>query len=221
MQWTEPAGKLVFIRSRRGAGSATDRPYVSSPMAARARSRWKWRGLFGAIAVLSFVLSVVATVLWVRSYYGEDAVFIYHDAVLGERDSVVASSARGRCYVFYIMDGRTTKQEEPQLVVFHSNATAIPYLSKFWVPHAFLGFGVGFTNPASKFYDSWPRLALTAPHWGICLALAAFPALWVWRGVKRWRRHSAGFCYACGYDLRATPDRCPECGAEARGAAVS
>jgi hypothetical protein len=28
MQWTKPAGTLVEVRSRRGAGSATDRPYV-------------------------------------------------------------------------------------------------------------------------------------------------------------------------------------------------
>ena len=37
MQWAEPAGKLLVFESRRGAGSATDRPHVIPPVATRKR----------------------------------------------------------------------------------------------------------------------------------------------------------------------------------------
>jgi hypothetical protein len=50
------------------------------------------------------------------------------------------------------------------------------------------------------------------PWWFLMLVFAVAPARW----VRRWRRERGagmvGRCRGCGYDLRATPERCPECG---------
>jgi hypothetical protein len=45
---------------------------------------------------------------------------------------------------------------------------------------------------------------------------------WVSRRIwKRLHYRAAGLCQACGYDLRATPDRCPECGTIPNKAEIS
>jgi hypothetical protein len=53
------------------------------------------------------------------------------------------------------------------------------------------------------------------PYWMPMAALAVLP-IFELRHIFRWRRRRHrrlhGLCLVCGYDLRGTPQRCPECG---------
>jgi hypothetical protein len=57
---------------------------------------------------------------------------------------------------------------------------------------------------------TWRVVAV--PYWFLMAVTMVLPVNW-WRRRNRTRRMAAGQCAWCGYDLRATPNRCPECGA--------
>ena len=50
--------------------------------------------------------------------------------------------------------------------------------------------------------------------WLLLVPPAIMPALWIKRLARRRRMLREGLCLQCGYDLRATSGRCPECGSE-------
>jgi hypothetical protein len=54
---------------------------------------------------------------------------------------------------------------------------------------------------------------LIVPYWLLVACSMLLPAIWLFHRSRRKRRRSRKHCPNCNYDLRATPHRCPECGA--------
>ncbi len=84
-----------------------------------------------------------------------------------------------------------------------------------------LGFEQGHWSAAVGMGGNYGNIAgryVSIPIWFLLLLFVPLPARATFRMVRARRRHCAGLCRACGYDLRATPDRCPECGTHVRGA---
>jgi hypothetical protein len=178
------------------------------------------RRLFAGVTSLSLILCLATVGLWVRRYWQYDALLhirvgidptrrfgtetIGTENLLGELDilaerdpgpGTAALSGIGWKYLTYNHYSVT-----PHHMVADKQKRRSASL---------FGFGyVFFQIQPGDFY-----CAVFFPHWFLALLFAILPAVHL-RGILRTRRRNrAGLCPTCGYDLRATPDRCPECGA--------
>jgi tRNA(Ile2) C34 agmatinyltransferase TiaS len=105
---------------------------------------------------------------------------------------------------FYSIDG---EHRRVSVRDFESEfKVAIDWLS---AKHMF-GFGLLTLHPNSHVYGWDSVQKIWFPTWiGIVLSFSPLMILLVERSF---RRRPPCQCRRCGYDLRATPDRCPECG---------
>jgi hypothetical protein len=170
------------------------------------------RKLFTLCAVASLLLGVAVCAVWVRSYWRLDVLEFERPS---GRVAVVSSAGRLGYAREQVRAGELPA--EPSTLRYHSDPPEnLPAeVAPAW-PADFdlLGVVVLFRPTSSA-----DHLMLLVPHWLATLALAALPAVAATRIYRRRRdarRTAAGGCPACGYDCRATPARCPECGAASK-----
>lgn len=185
-----PAGTLVLFFRRRGG--------VVRP------------ALHG-LAVLSAMLALTLAGLWLRSYRESEWVVrqtpggLWGFSSSQGRFSVnrqTISSGRHVQFPFRRVDGpKTDLRQWPE----HAPPTIVRF------ERGGVSYRTRTDTGTAAAYEY-----LIAPYWMAVLLAAALPAWSITGGARGWlarRRHRRrGLCPRCGYDLRATPGRCPECG---------
>jgi hypothetical protein len=162
--------------------------------------------VFNGVAALSLVLCVALPGLWVRSYFVVDGLHF--------KNSRVGTSIypfRGQLFMGGWLSREFPGRHAPHYQPVSPSRFESDYLGGWLekpVPRQHL---LGFWHFDFSRNEAFEHM-LAIPLWLLMLVTLTPPALWLWRGRRAIALAAKGRCIACGYDLRATPDRCPECG---------
>jgi len=182
------------------------------------------RRLFTILWVASLVLLVATCAMWVRTHWRWDSIR-YNDANLRSLDLDARTGG-------YIVEMRAWDKGP----VGHPNWSYAAYLPG---TYRFPDRGA-YLSPRETPTEDWSLIGVSAGRTMVmiinttsgaaartntgtwmkidfrlaAIVFAILPVIGLMRSIHRWRKSlTGGLCQKCGYDLRATPDRCPECGA--------
>ena len=169
------------------------------------------RSLFTLSSALSLLLCLATAVLWVRSYSVEESVVwesTWHFSGAG--------SCRGRILVGVFTVGDPRRPDSNSDPAYKADRPPSHYRPEDEDP-TFTCLGFVYKN--RQYEKDWLGVvherSAAVPYWFVVATSAILPVRWWWLGRGRWRRErrrKCGLCARCGYDLRASTGRCPECG---------
>ena len=201
------------------------------------------RRLLNLLTLLSLLLCVAVAVMWVRSYSAWEAFGSFYrrtDAVQRgpyREERRLVSEFRGVESIDGGLGVGTLRWEwaKRSVAVFAVEWEPVPDVDRFGhvrLSEAARPAGVPFGAAGTRRRGAigcwrvaavnWPAGGVTAivvPYWAVTLVFALVPAARAMTLVRNARRRHRRLCVSCGYDLRATPDRWPECGTPAAAGA--
>jgi len=176
------------------------------------------------LAVLSLLFSAGAIGACVWSRWEQDVMVVQWVRDTGDSlrtYSLTLHSTQGSAGVY------VDRHDVPPVGVprARSELANKPAIQIFWLPPQWpmiysqmylwkwCGFSIARPGSPGRHYDGWGG---EAPDWFVAIpfAMLAFMFVRIARQTRQIQaRTESGLCVSCGYDLRATRGRCPECGA--------
>lgn len=157
------------------------------------------RRLSAAACAISLVLCAATIALWVRSGLAIDEVIYVRPLWVG----AAASEHGGVCFTWDVTDPSDPFRFNRLPIRYHSLPRSPEDPARAW-NWRFIGFRYqSFGTPTLHVHT------LVVPFWVVVLCWLVLPA---WLIHRARTRPPSGCCKSCGYDLRASNARCPECG---------
>jgi hypothetical protein len=189
------------------------------------------RRLFNLLAGLSLLLCVATAGLWVRSWLATDHVWLDsehpQELYCDRGDVCFAQWALPPAFAVTLLHKKVTsvdRQGQPIIYTGHWRFDHRPlgtdkdrtgdhsFLGCKWSQYHNMTLLWEPNAPEKRFGIPGNDRFLSIPLWLVFLATAILPLGWAFRWHRMRTTLAMGCCQICGYDLRATPDRCPECG---------
>ena len=158
------------------------------------------RWLLHFFSFISFLFFLATAFLWIRSHTMTDDIFWYStDRMTRFRTSGGGFHFETRPWPFGAIPHREWHRIDDRALYPFATSSTSSFAER-----------LGFLYDTEQ-YD----LLLIAPYWSLALLTAPLPLLRL-RAIllhrRRSRRITQNLCSSCGYDLRASTEKCPECG---------